>query len=250
MTPERTAAAAAILLKARRNSAPVDDLPEACRPGSAEEAYAVQQAVARQLGAVGGWKVGAPAPDAEPMYAPIFASLVLPSPARFPATMLRLFGIEAEIAFRFARAIPAGGDRAAVLAAVGSVHPVIEVVESRFTDFRKADKWSVLADNQSNGALVYGPAIADWQTIDLARPPVRVLFDGAEAARCTTGNSGGDPIRLLVAQANHAMSRGTPIEAGQIVTTGSTTGMAFAKAGATVIADFGAYGSVEASFPG
>ena len=248
MTPEKAAAAAAILLKARQTSTPIDDLPGACRPSSTEEAYAVQRAVARQLGAVGGWKVGAPGADADIACAPIFASLVVPSPARFPSHGLRLFCIEAEIAFRFARGVPAGGGRDAVLAAVGSVHPVIEVVESRFTDFRKADKLSVLADNISNGALVVGPAIADWQKLDLARPPVRVLFDGEEVARCRAGNTGGDPVRLLVGLVNHAAAQGLPVEAGQIVTTGSVTGMSFAKAGIQVVADYGDFGKVEVAF--
>ena len=84
--------------------------------------------------------------------------------------------------------------------------------------------------------------------LDIARPPVRVLFDGEEVARCRAGNTGGDPVRLLVALVNHATAQGLPIEAGQIVTTGSVTGMSFAKAGVDVVADYGEFGKVEVAF--
>jgi 2-keto-4-pentenoate hydratase len=247
MTPETIESAARMLLEARRKAAPLDDLPASCRPESAADAYAIQDAVARQLGAVRAWKVGAPDAATEPVYAPIF--VVEHAPARFPAAAHRLFGVEAEIAFRFARDLPGGGTREAVLAAVGSVHLVMEIIESRFRDFRVADPLSVLADNVSNGALVLGPELADWQSRDLARPPARMLVDGSEVGRCTAGNTGGDPIRLLVALANHAAARAKPIAAGQVVTTGAVTGMHFAGPGSTAIADFADWGKVETAFP-
>ena len=243
---EAIESAARLLVEARRKSTPLEALPEPCRPADEADAYAIQDAVARQLGAIHGWKVGAPTPEAAPSYAPIFT--FVEAPARFPSAAHRLFGIEAEIAFRFARDLPGGGSREVVLAAVGSVHLAMEIVESRFADFRTVDQASVVADNISNGALVLGPALADWQRRDLARPPSRVVIDGAEAGRCTTGNTGGDPVRLLVALANHAAARGKPIAAGQVVTTGATTGMHFARPGSLARAEFGDCGNVDTSF--
>jgi 2-keto-4-pentenoate hydratase len=124
----------------------------------------------------------------------------------------------------------------------------MEIVEARFKDPRSVAPLSALADNIGNGALVLGPALRQWQGLDLARPPSRVVIDGAEVGRCTTGNTGGDPIRLLVALANHAAARGKPLAAGQVVTTGATTGMHFARPGSLVIADFGDWGRVETRF--
>ena len=93
-----------------------------------------------------------------------------------------------------------------------------------------------------------GAAIAGWQEIDRVRPPIAVTIDGAVAAR-STGNSGGDPLRLLTALANHCARRTGGLREGALVTTGSITGMAFAGPGAEVVADFGPLGTVRLSFP-
>jgi 2-keto-4-pentenoate hydratase len=246
LKPEAIESAARLLLEARRRSTPLEALPEPCRPQEEGDAYAIQDAVARQLGAVRGWKVGAPAPEAAASFGPIFT--IVEAPAQFPSASHRLFGIEAEIAFRFGRDLPGGAPRDLVLAAVAGAHLAMEIVESRFADFRAAGQLSVLADNISNGALVLGPALKDWRGLDLARPPSRVIIDGAEVGRCTTGNTGGDPIRLLVALVNHAAARGKPITAGQVVTTGATTGMHFARPGSLARAEFGDWGAVETRF--
>ena len=251
MSDSRAESAAALLVEARRGRQWLPDLPEECRPRDLAEAWAVQDAVVRRLGGHGGWKVGAPGPTAEPSYAPIAASLVHRSPAVLPSGEHRLFGIEAEIGFRIGRDLPRRErdyTREEVLSAVAAMHPTIEVVESRFVDFRTADKLSVLADFQSNGALIVGPEATGWQGADLAQPKARLLFDASVETEVTTGNSAGDPIRLLVALANHAARRGMPLRSGDVVTTGSCTGLTFTKAGGDVVADFGAWGAVELRF--
>src|ERR1700761_3817352 len=68
---ERLDQAANLLLERRRTLEPIDDLPPALRPKTLEEAYYVQDVILRDLGKVGGWKVGAPSPEATPLYAPM-----------------------------------------------------------------------------------------------------------------------------------------------------------------------------------
>jgi len=75
-----------------------------------------------------------------------------------------------------------------------------------------------------------------------------VTIDGTVAAE-TTGNSGGDPLRLLTALANHCAHRTGGLREGDMITTGSITGVTFAKPGATVTADFGPLGAVRLEFP-
>ncbi|HZS84106.1 MAG TPA: fumarylacetoacetate hydrolase family protein [Stellaceae bacterium] len=248
MTNDRALKAAALLLEARRSGRPVAELPPECRPRSAEEAYAIQDAVARSSGPVRAWKTGAPSPEAEPSYAPIFT--VVASPSRFPAAAQRLFGIEAELAFRMAADLPPRGapyERAEVIAAIGGMHPAIELVDTRFADWPQVDALSKLADNQSNGALIYGPQSREWRDVDLVRPPLTLRIDGAAAAQ-TLGNSGGDPLRLLTALANHCAARAGGLKAGDFVTTGSLIGLVFARPGADVVADFGRLGEVRLAF--
>ena len=58
MTPEQIDTAARALVAARSGQ-PMATLPDAARPQSAEEAYAIQDVVLARLGErVGGWKVG------------------------------------------------------------------------------------------------------------------------------------------------------------------------------------------------
>lgn len=251
MVDDRATRAATLLVEARKTGKGLAELPADCRPRNDDEAYAIQDAVAQNTGPIHGWKTGAATPQTEPAYAPIFS--VLAAPGRFPAKTQRLFGIEAEIAFRLARDLPKRDrpyTRDEVVAAIASMHPAVELVDSRFADWQKVDAASKLADNQSNGALIHGPAVADWQKLglDLARPPITVTIDGKVVAE-TTGNSGGDPLRLLTALANHCTGRSGGLHAGDMITTGSITGVTFAKPGTTVTADFLSLGTIRLEFP-
>jgi 2-keto-4-pentenoate hydratase len=135
-----------------------------------------------------------------------------------------------------------------VLAAV-SLHPTIEVVDSRYIDFRSLDRLQVLADNVSNGALVYGAAASGWQGMDLVHPPIAVTESGRDFAECT-GLRAGDPIGLLIDLVNHVATARGGVPEGIFVTTGTHTGMVFTEPGAQIRADYGPLGCVDVSFPG
>lgn len=248
MTPQQVEEAAGALVAARTGQ-PIAMLPEHVQPQSEADSYAVQEAVLRRLRErVGGWKVGF-SPEGGVFCAPIYASAVHASPARMPAKSLHVIGIECEIGFRINQAL--GSDRAysrdEVLAAV-SLHPTIEVVDSRYRDFRSLDRLQVLADNFSNGGLVYGAAASGWQGMDLAHPPIVVTADGKPFAECT-GLRAGDPIGLLVDLVNHVAKNRGGCPAGTFVTTGTHTGLVFTEAGTKIAADYGPLGRVEVSFP-
>jgi len=207
MSPEQIETAAAALATARQGQ-PISRLPETARPQSEAECYAIQDAVLRRLREnVGGYKVGF-SPEGGIFCAPIYASRVHASPARLPARDFHLIGIECEIGFRVNQALPARAtpySRDEVLAAA-SLHPTIEVVDSRYQDFRSLDRLQVLADNFSNGALVYGAAASGWQGMDLVHPPIAVTADGKPFADCT-GLRAGDPIGLFVELVNFVANK-------------------------------------------
>ena len=240
---------AARLLCAARGGAPVHELPATCRPESDADAYQIQDAVTRRLGhAIGGWKVGAASPTTAAFCAPIYSNMIRPSPASYHAAELRLIGIEAELGFRLGRDLPARAahyDRAEV-AAGATLHPVIEVVDSRYADFRSLDRPSILADNFSNGGLVYGAAVPNWEGLDFARTTITVTEDGEPFADSSQG-AARDPVAALADFAN-LMRKRAGIKVGTIVTTGSWTGMVFTRRGARIIADFGPLGRVEVAF--
>lgn len=248
MTPEQIETAAAALVSGRTGT-PIAALPEAARPETEADAYAVQDAVGQKLGErFGGWKVGV-SPLGGHFAAPIYASKIHASPASLPASGFHMIGIECEIGFRLSQPLARRArpyTRSEVLS-VAALHPTIEIVDSRYRDFRSLDRLQVLADNFSNGGLVYGAAAADWEGLDLAHPPIEVTADGKPFAECS-GLRAGNPIDLLVAAVNHAAERGG-VAAGTFVTTGTHTGLVFTQPGVQIRADYGALGVVEVSFP-
>ena len=249
MTPQQIDQAAAALAGARSGT-PIAGIPEAARPQSEADSYTIQDAVMRRLGETpGGWKVGY-SPEGGIFCAPIYASRIHASPATLPASGFHVIGIECEIGFRVnqafgARDLPYGRDE---ILSASSLHPTIEIVDSRYRDFRSLDRLQVLADNFSNGALVYGAAASNWQGMDLVHPPIAVTADGKEFAECT-GLRAGDPITLFVELVNFVANRRGGVPSGTFVTTGTHTGMVFTEPGARIRADYGPLGTVEVSFP-
>jgi 2-keto-4-pentenoate hydratase len=244
----RVQRAAALLLAARDTRAPLPALAEDARPRSAVEAYAVQDLVVERMGVIGGWKVGAKSPAAEPTCAPLWRGWITRSPASFPRGALRLNGIEAELAFTLAHDLPPRGAAYAiddVARAIASVHPAVEVVDSRFTDIGDVDPLSLLADSLSHGALVVGDGIALPEGFDASAQTVALDVDGARLCESRGSNPAGDPLRLLAWLADHTAGRCGGLRRGDVVTTGSWTGMRFVPAGTRVAVCFPGIGGVQ-----
>ncbi|MBP2290830.1 2-keto-4-pentenoate hydratase [Azospirillum rugosum] len=234
------------LLEARRTRQWLTALP--APPVSEADAYAIQDAVARRLGPVVAWKVGARTPDSEPFRAPIHAETTFTGVDRLPASMFQVIGMEAEIAYRFAKDLPPRAQpytRDEVLDAVESVHPAFEIVDTRFAGFGTQDGLSHMADQFNHGALVVGPAIPDWRSLDPIKERVTLDVDGKREMDTVGGNSAGEPVRLLVWMANvGAVSLGG-LKTGDVVTTGSHTGTVFVKPGSRSVATYGTMGTYE-----
>jgi 2-keto-4-pentenoate hydratase len=237
---------ARMFLEARRGGPLVTPEP-ADALTSVADAYAVQEQVVRELGPVGAWKVGAPSPSAEPVRAPILAATIHASPVTLPASSFHVIGIEAEIAYRLGADLPPR-DRSygseEVGAAIAGMLPAIELVDTRLQDQAAAPALWKLADSQINWGLVTGPLTADWQHFDPSTQPVRLEVDGSLVAQGRGGNTAGDPFRLLVWLANHCGAHCGGLRRGQIVTTGSLTGLRFVAAGTRVRATLEGLGEV------
>jgi 2-keto-4-pentenoate hydratase len=243
---------AARLIEARQSGNRIAALRQEEAPATVAEGYAVQEAILRRLGiAIAGWKAGAANPSAEPQGGPILADRSKPSPARFALLPNALRTVEAELAFSFGRDLPPRGNpysEAEIWDAIDAMHVAIEVLESSFVDRRFMPEHAPLADLLNNGAFCFGPAIRDWRSLEVLKPQAVLLINGKEIRRANAGTPGGHPRRLLAWLANHAASRGHPLKQGDIVTTGSHTGMYDAPAGAQVTARFEGIGEASLNF--
>ncbi|MDX6749808.1 fumarylacetoacetate hydrolase family protein [Geminicoccaceae bacterium 1502E] len=240
-----------LLLEARWRRmplAPAEDLPA---PASAADAYTIQRLVSGELGPVAAWKVGAASPEAEPGMAPIH--LVHASPASLPAAGYHRLGVEVEIAYRIGRDLPARDEpwtREEVAAAIDAVMPAIEVVDTRLAAPLDGEPFWKLADFQLNGGLVVGAPRADWRAVDPLTQPVRLVIDGVTVAEGRGGNPAGDLMRLVTWLAGSAGRVFGGLRRGQIVTTGSLTGLRWVEPGARIGALLDGLGEVSVEFPG
>ncbi len=240
------------LLDARRTGIAIADLPADLQPADENEAFFVQDVMARSYGEIGGWKIGARGADAEPFFAPMPAAWIGENGSTFEGLMYRLNGVECEIAFRMGRDLPPRSTaytRDEVVAAIGSCHPAIEVIESAFADTTKVSRTASFADMQIHGGFVAGPAIADWQTIDWAQEKVTLIVDGSVRMERVGSNPGGtDLLRLMVYLANQGAGRTHGLRAGQYVTTGSWTGVTWSTTDSSSTAQFEHAGSASVAF--
>jgi 2-keto-4-pentenoate hydratase len=250
--------AAAILVRHWQHATRLDMLPEPVRPRDRAAGYAVQQAVAELSGQpVVGWKIAATSAAGQrhigvdgPLGGPLLANRVFATGASVPldANIMRV--AEAEFAFRFARGLPRQSrpyDQAEVLAAVETLHPSIEVPDSRFNDFASVGAPQLIADTACACWFVLGPAATtEWRAIDLATHAVRVFRNGEAAATGAGSNVLGDPRIALTWLVNELCTYGDGIAAGQFVTTGTCVVPIGVAPGDEVSADFGVLGSVSA----
>jgi 2-keto-4-pentenoate hydratase len=242
--------AAALLVEARRSGRLLEALPPQCRVGSVAEAEAIQAAVVAALGeGVIGWKVATL--NGALMGGAILASRVFPSPARIRTTLTPLRGVEAEIAFRFDRDLPArerdyGRDE---VADAVTAMAAIEVVDSRFRDYRTAPLLDKAADCVSNGAFVAGTLCPGWRALDLVNLAVTLRVDGEVLVEKRGGHPAGDPLAPAIALVN-ARRSGAGVKTGQIMTTGTYTGLNFVGPSASVSVVFDGVGSAELQFTG
>ena len=244
MDQRAVADAADLLVAARRTGTLLDALPDACRPQTLEDAFAIQDATVAALGeTIAGWKVAIV--DGQTVRAPIMASLVFENGARIKAAAMPLLGIEAEIAFRFDRGLPAGTYTYEDVAGAVSAFAAIELVDSRFRSHTAVSAQERNADFITNGGFVRGPSAAAWRTLDLVNIPITLTIGGQEIVKRTGGHMAGDPLLPAVALVN-ALPGG--IKSGQFVTTGTYTGLTFAKPGQTAVAEFAGFAPVEVGF--
>lgn len=244
------------LLDARRTSTPIADLTGQHLPLDMDEVYFVQDTIAAAFGTIGGWKIGAPTPEATPVFAPMPAAWIAASGTTLHNHRYR--GLEAEIAFLVGEDLPPRATpytRDEVLAAMASCHPAIEVLESAFLDPTAAAKFASLADLQMHGGFVYGPAFQGpdgskdaWRSIDFNAEHVVLSVDSVIRVERTGSNTSGDLLKLLPYLANEGAARTGGLRKGQWITTGSWTGNTLANKQSRVDVEFTAAGRVELHF--
>ena len=252
--------AAAILWQHWQQSTRLDELPAHCRPGSRAEGYAIQAEVAKLSGqSIVGWKIAATSAAGQqhirvdgPIAGCLLSARALEGGARISLAGNHMKVAEAEFAFRMGTHLPKRAESysvAEVLDAVASLHPAIEVPDSRYNDFTRVGAAQLIADIACACWFVLGPATrVDWRALDLAQHSVAAYRNGALAGQGSGANVLGDPRSALAWIANELSAYGDGLRAGDVVITGTCLTPVPVSAGDSVKADFGEFGVLEVGF--
>ncbi len=256
---DQIAAASRVLVQHWRDGTKLDSLEARLRPQSRAEGYAVQAALETQsAGRLFGWKIAATSEAGQkhinvagPMAGRIMSDTVIAAggTASMKGNEMRVG--EPEFAFRMGHDLP---PRAApytveeVLAAVDSLHPAIEIPDSRFADFAGAGEAQLIADNACAHLFVLGaPTTANWRAMDLVEERPQITLRG-ERHIGHGKNVLGDPRVALAWLANELRGLDTTLRAGEVVTTGTCHPPLPIQARDHFAADFGVLGKVSVRF--
>ncbi|HCP53503.1 MAG: hypothetical protein CMK72_16375 [Pseudomonadaceae bacterium] len=244
------------LIEAWRSGTPLnEEAATRLAPADNQAAYRVQHQVGEALqwfaqGRPHAWKIGAASNESLPTAAPIADAVVIhglpESPAQLPlSTRHTLFGIEVELAIRLARDLPASADAAQIKAAVAEVIVAIEVCDVRAQAWQKLPATFRLADQQMNRWLILGNATAGGWQDDYAQRGVQLQVNGAPVALKDSRHPLGDPLCLLPWLCNHVAEQyPAGLRAGDVITTGTWTGLYEAQPGDRICASFDGLGGV------
>src|ERR1035437_7378288 len=168
--------AAQVLWNTWQSNGRIEQLPVDGRPTTRRQGYEVQAEVARLSGqTVMGWKIAATSEAGQkhigvdgPQAGRMLSERAFDSGAVVPLTGNGMLVAGAEFAFRMGRDLPpraAPYTQEEVLGAVASLHPSIEIPDSRYRDYALVGEAQLIADSACACYYVLGPATTfNWRT--------------------------------------------------------------------------------------
>nr|WP_033261732.1 fumarylacetoacetate hydrolase family protein [Amycolatopsis vancoresmycina] len=218
-----------------------------------DTAYAIQDEALRQRRARGetlvGVKLGLTSRAKQqrmgidsPLLAWLTDAMVLP--AGVPVPPLIHPRAEPELVFVLGRRLAGPGVTAATaLAAVDRVYGGIEVIDSRYEDYRFTLPDAV-ADNGSSAYFSVGPVGLPPASLDLSLEATLLEVDGQIVDTATGAAVQGHPAEALALAANTLAARGLALEPGWLVLTGGMTDAVPLHRASRIAAHFSHLGSL------
>lgn len=232
-----------------------DDYPQL----DSEDAYAIQAAI-RDIKAargtrVAGLKAGLTSRAKMkqmgvdvPIFGLLFDYMSVPNGGEVKTSELIHPKVESEIAFVLKKPLKGPGCHVGtVLAATDFVLPAVEIIDSRYRNFR-FDLNSVIADNTSSSRFVVGDVAQNVEGLDLRTLGIVMEKNGEIVAMAAGAAVLGHPAVAVAALANHLASRGEELPAGTFIMSGGATEAIAVAAGDAIHVRFQDLGSVSMRF--
>jgi 2-keto-4-pentenoate hydratase len=256
---DQIAAASRILHDHWRAGTKLGNLEAPLRPRDRAEGYAIQARIeSYSKGSLFGWKIAATSEAGQrhinvdgPMAGRILPETLIADGGTASMAGNEMRVAEPEFAFRMAEDLPPRSSPYSVrevVEAVDTLHPAIEIPDSRFRDFVRAGAAQIIADNACAHLFVLGaPTQSDWRALDLVEQKPVITLRGEKF----TGhgkNVLGDPRIALTWLANELRQLGVTLRAGEVVTTGTCHPPLPIQSGDLFEAGFGVIGTVSVAF--
>lgn len=250
--------AAEVLLSAERMASAREPITDVWPNLDLRTAYAIQDEALRLRRARGesvvGLKLGLTSRAKQqrmginsPSLAWLTDAMVLPASDPVPRAELIHPRAEPEIVFVMGRRLAGPGvTPASALAAVRCVYGGIELIDSRYANFRFTLP-DVVADNGSSGRFVLGPTPCAPDAMDLSLEACLLDINGQVVDTATGAAVQGHPAEALALAANSLADRHLALEEGWIVLTGGMTDAISVRPGSRVAAHFSHLGSITIS---
>jgi len=247
------------LAQAEATRSPINKITDEYPALDWEDAYAIQNCNRRAKLAAGvtvaGLKAGLTSKAkmkqmnvAEPVFGYLSGAGAYGDMSEIPMDSYIAPRIEAEIAFITKRELSGPGCHVAqVLAAIDVVVPAVEVLDSRYENFR-FDLISVVADNTSAAGFVSGGRARKLAELDLPTLGMVVEKNGKIVEVGAGAAVLGHPAESVVMLANSLARRGEVIPAGTFIMTGGITAAVGVERGDHINVRFQDLGSLSMRF--
>lgn len=182
---------------------------------------------------------------ADPIYGFLFEYMVVPDGGAISMSELIHPKVEAEIAFVLKEDLQGPGITSAdVLAATEYVLPALEIIDSRYENF-KFTLPDVIADNASSSRVVFGSRLVRPEGLELDLAGVLLSINGQVRDAAAGAAVLGHPAESIARLANMLAASGEKVRAGQPILSGGVTEALLLTAGDIVTAKVDGIGEVS-----
>jgi len=235
----------------------IAELPPALRPATRAEGYKIQSLLElRSARKLFGWKIAATSGAGQrhigvdgPLAGRLLAERVIENHGVCPLAGNFMRVAELEFAFRMSEDIaprPQGYSLQEVMARVATLHPAIEIPDSRFERYEMVGAPQLIADDACADRFLLGPASPEaWRSLNLATQEVRGAINDVPWGPGIGRNVLGDPCIALTWLINELSQQGVILRAGEVVTTGTCLPPGPITSGDRVRGNFGMLGEVS-----
>ena len=231
-----------MLNEARIKALPIQQLSLQIKEFSRADAYSMQEKQLEKRLALGesqvGWKMGLTSEAKRqqmnldsPLYGFLTEKMQVQSGGTFSLKGKIHPKIEPEVAFWIGQDLSGSPTREQVLKACRGVCSCLEILDSRYEQFKYFSMEDVIADNSSSSDFILGPWCDDFQNLDLTNLFMEMSADQKVSQKGNSKDISGDPVLSVIQLCELLAKRGQILKSGSIVLAGAATVAIELKAG-------------------